>query len=750
MKARAKTWQVRAARRVLWGCAAALLGAPGVAGAQDKPSSAYLEEFGPRLSALEEEVRGVQRVRVASEALSPKRLVASMGRRATVQSLFFFVRDEISFEPYEGELRGSRGALMSRGGNSVDKSLLLQELLKEIGVSSRLAWGTLEPGDARALLEEYAGAATVSGLELPSGLPLSSPGGDRALFNAVREHTWVEAKVGGKWVALDPSFQASAYDAARATRSGDSPGVRAEDHMTATVEVFVKGKDGRSRSVVKVSDALGELAWRNLTLTFAPSDAKGRTVTPQLDLGGKVTRGEGFVPGEASRVWVEYFFDRGGRSQRKHWRDLYVSASQLNIFEADQQVFSMLILPGWVNPAFFTAVAQQELGGLQTGGEAMRGVIQQGQAKTLREAEVLRRSEAYVEELLGKSGGLMALTYGMVADRTSLRMARKLGVRAFYDQPRVVVVGGFREADRLYWQIDLRNDAVRAVPAQGLPQLMEPAFQALRGRFNSEFESAVVERLTGKPVIAVDALMASAVEAKTPILTVVPTNIDAVLPQVKGSKESTVRLDYLVRKAGYTALVPQTPAKVGAESATVWWALEGSSGAVVGMREDGTHGGLGVGMLTGEGASKARTGPLDVLLFDEALSLLYNLSGTVGVMLRGEPNVCSVSCATVKDLVRLPTLMCVEGGARGMSKLPLDDELASCLRPDRAAADDIMGLSKDCASAVKPSRCGAVMSVGNIVGRYELSFSREPAGSWSGPWSAGELAPFDLSNCKCP
>ncbi len=742
------------ARRRAWavcGLAAwAALAWGGSAQAQETTAS-YVQGFGGRLEAIGDEVRGVQRVRVASESLSPKRLVASMGRRATVQSLFFYVRDEIGFEPYEGELRGARGALMSRAGNSVDKAQLLRELLGEIGVRSRLVWGTLSPEDARQLLEEYAGSGALSGLEVPSSAPLSSPGGDRALVNAVREHTWVEAQIGGRWVALDPSFRGAAYDAARGSRVGEGSEVRPEDRITATVEVFVKERGGKSRSLVRVSDRLEELAWRNVTLTFGAAEGKGRTLAPSLGLGSRTVRGEGFGVGDAERVWVEFFFDRGGRSQRKHWRDLYVAGGQLNIFEADQQVFSMVMLPGWVNPTFFTAVAQQELAGLHTGGASMQGVIQQGQAKALREAEVLRRADSYVEEVLGKSGGLMALTFGMVSDRTSLRMARQLGVRAFYDQPRVLMVGGFRDADRFYWQIDLRGDGLRAVAAQGLPQMMEPSFQALRGRFNSGLESAVVSRLTGKPVIAVDELMTAAAEAKTPMVTLSPSSFEAEVKRLKVSREASIRLDYLVRKAGFSALVPAAPSAVGGEAATVWWGMDPSSGALVGMREDGTHGGLGVGLLTGKAPEgKARSGALDVLLFDEALTLLYNLSGTVGVMLSGEPNVCSVSCGAVKDLVRLPTLMCVEGGAQGYQKLPLDDEVAACLRPSRVAADDILGQAKDCAGAVRPSRCGAVMSVARIVGRFGMSYTQEPAGPVLGPWAGEGLAPFDLSGCKCP
>lgn len=716
--------------------------------AQTPSTADYIKEFPGRLDAISEQVQLVQRQRLSAEELSPKRLVASMGRRATAQTLFFYVRDEIAFEPYEGELRGVRGTLMSRSGNSLDKSLLLQELLAEIGIKSRIVWGKLDPKDVNGLLSEFAGEAKVTGLDVASS-PIYDPTRDRALINSVREHYWVEAFVDRKWTAMDPSFKRGAMGVPVATREGESEGVPEQAQMTATVKLFIEGPDGRARALMAVQDRLGELSYRNLTLSFAESDTKGTTATPRMAIAGKVTRGEGFRPADVKRMWLEFFFDQGGRSQTKVQRDLYIADSALDVFAADQQVFSMLILPGWLNPEFFKAVAQQELSALYSGADGTRKVIEAGASLTVREAEVLQRAEGYVEELVAKAGGMLALTYAMVADRTSVRIANKLGVRAYFAEPRIVIVGGFRKDDRLYWQIDLRSDNIRAVPAKGLPRLMEYAFQAMRGRFNSQFEAAVIGTLTGKSVLSVFEVFDQAVEEKIPVVTLVPENIDPFLPRMKISTEATARIKEEVRKSGKAVLAPAKGAKIGAATVTVWWSLDPVTGAMIGRREDGTNGGFSVPMLTGKPAeSKTRTGNIEVLLFDEALTLLYNLSGTIAAMLRGEPNVCSVSCATVKDLVKMPTLMCVDGAARGATKLPLDDEIARCLQPIQGG-DDPFGVSVGCDALVQAARCGAVMSVGNIVNRYAIEFKTLPVGPVTGPWKPSDLKPFDLAGCGC-
>jgi len=69
--------------------------------------------------------------------------------------IFAFVRDQTRIEPYRGSLRGARGVLAGRAGNSLDRSLLLQALLTESGVQCRLMQGVLPPAAARRALQHF-------------------------------------------------------------------------------------------------------------------------------------------------------------------------------------------------------------------------------------------------------------------------------------------------------------------------------------------------------------------------------------------------------------------------------------------------------------------------------------------------------------------------------------------------------------------------------------------------------------------
>jgi len=69
-----------------------------------------------------------------------------------------FVRTGIAFHPYEGLLRGMRGTLMSRAGNSLDQALLLAFMLKSSGADARVVRGELDDRAVEVLLRSVSTA----------------------------------------------------------------------------------------------------------------------------------------------------------------------------------------------------------------------------------------------------------------------------------------------------------------------------------------------------------------------------------------------------------------------------------------------------------------------------------------------------------------------------------------------------------------------------------------------------------------
>ena len=183
--------------------------------------------------------------------------------------IFAFVRDDVRYEPYFGVLRGAAGTLIGLAGNAADQSALLAALLREAGVETQFATGTLEPQPAGTLLALFqAGAAGppeappflvadparlaeilgpdwpaiqadqrvfeersfdvietlwedveetaqfLGGLLADNGIALGQTGPgelDRAMAAEARAHTWVQTRnADGAWIDLDPSFTGAA------------------------------------------------------------------------------------------------------------------------------------------------------------------------------------------------------------------------------------------------------------------------------------------------------------------------------------------------------------------------------------------------------------------------------------------------------------------------------------------------------------------------------------------------------------
>jgi transglutaminase-like putative cysteine protease len=109
--------------------------------------------------AADELVPALKRARRASsnaareierENFDIRALVRRVGREPA--ALFEWVRDSTEWLPYLGSSRGAVGVLISRRGNSLDRSLLLAEMMRAAGYKVELARRSLDDAQAQALI----------------------------------------------------------------------------------------------------------------------------------------------------------------------------------------------------------------------------------------------------------------------------------------------------------------------------------------------------------------------------------------------------------------------------------------------------------------------------------------------------------------------------------------------------------------------------------------------------------------------
>ncbi len=197
---------------------------------------------------------------IPRDTFDPQAIVNNVGENP--KSLFEWVRDETILVPYRGILRGPLGVLMDRCGNSLDRALLLHELLRLAGYDARLVQGSITENQAKGILENmpdvhnilqddktetdfenliqiYAKKYDISGEELRKSREDLVKEKERisniirkrvaeqaealstllkiepekriekentSIFESLKDHWWIQVNENGDWLDLDPTI----------------------------------------------------------------------------------------------------------------------------------------------------------------------------------------------------------------------------------------------------------------------------------------------------------------------------------------------------------------------------------------------------------------------------------------------------------------------------------------------------------------------------------------------------------------
>jgi hypothetical protein len=244
-----------------------------------------------------------------------------------LDAMLSFMR-AFAFDPYRGSLRGALGTLMTRGGNALDRSLLLVSLLRQHRYHTRLVHGRLPDVEARRLLEvarrgpvgqppeeQPVGveeAARISGLPVEDlraldqaieakGLEVGRLLRERVrrdvaflqrqlekaqirlqpaagpTLEDVRDHVWVQVEVGGEWRDLDSLVPLGRVGERLTEPEGEVPSDPLPEAWVQTLRLrlvvtYRHGNALEEQETLDVALRVPDLAGRWLVVGFPPQD----------------------------------------------------------------------------------------------------------------------------------------------------------------------------------------------------------------------------------------------------------------------------------------------------------------------------------------------------------------------------------------------------------------------------------------------------------------------------------------------
>jgi hypothetical protein len=471
---------------------------------------------------------------------------------------------------------------------------------------------------------------------------------------------------------------------------------------------------------------LVDLAYRNLVLAFTPEGT--RRIRPSLRTGTEVVEGEVFNRWDAARIWLEFEFGFGESAWRVQ-RELRHAEDGIDAFLDGVQVFSILFLPGWVGPDYYTAVSGALVADMTNDLEAFLGLVR-GDAG----GQLTQPHHDRLAEILSGATGLIGLSFANASDEMTLGLARQSGVHPYFPRPRILIVGAMQRSDGLGFQVDLREDSVQAIPYAGVPERLTTAFHVLRGRFESALTGEVLRSLTGLPVLAADALLDDAREAAIPFLTVSPTNL-RILRRLTLGESVSARVEADATGEAGVVVTPEQPVAFRGGERAAWWHVESGSGRVTGVLDDGTRG--AASGFAADGRPSEPPGRVSSLVVAEQMMDLSEalFEAALDQISHGR-HLRDQACVFACDARHLADVGCGEAAST---------TLETCLR-GAPVGDDPLGLGLSCGDMIDALRCGSW--IGRAVVEGELRVDLDEGGVYWGPWGR-ERRPLGAGQ-RCP
>jgi large repetitive protein len=208
---------------------------------------------------------------VPADTTDPYIIAQAAALGNNVSQIFAFVRDQIGSDIYMGSVRGARGTLWTKAGNSLDKASLLIALLGAAGVSAQYVQGTLSQTQIQNLiLQMFPTYTQVLGCPTYSTI-LAQPQYDGTLQNDLTNYFWVEYGTGN--TALDANIAGSqpgqTFGTQTATFTTIPDSMRQQITLRLNAEIYSQASQAIAQQALSTTTVLQQTFYTD-TLTGRP------------------------------------------------------------------------------------------------------------------------------------------------------------------------------------------------------------------------------------------------------------------------------------------------------------------------------------------------------------------------------------------------------------------------------------------------------------------------------------------------
>lgn len=537
------------------------------------------------------------------------------------EEAFKFVRDNIRTEPSRFPLKTPDGVRWGRSGNTLEKALLLAQLLQENGLTVQIAEGELDDQAAEELLASIFPAGKE--FSFKKDVPVSIPAENPNLIAAVKRHFWVQKANGDDWVDLDPSFpQAQPGQAFASLKNTFEPSDEALKTKVSIVLKYTAADSAEPEAVLSWEGKLEEVANQAVSLTIVAEFRKaaeegeeeaegaagvfgalgGQSSGKKKSQAGEATSynatlavsGEGVADGQISPENGE--FNKLVLKIKFEGLEEVVSESERVLFEKTErktaapifQRHAILIAPnripaeGWQNQ--LKEVSNPDT--LADIKKQVEGIKKSLNAKKI-SRDTLEKSTGLEQKMGTELGHLLNMIFASTSDDQTVQEGNALSISAYYQVPRILITTFSGDQDKSVASIDLRQDRIEAVPLPGQALNMKQTFLYGRGLMESILEGKLLELLAGKPALTTAALMQEAARRQIPIRIYSRLEKDSL--QKAGPPESVAKKIFSALDAGRIIVIPEDGIEWEGQRRWGWWDINPRTMETLGVMDSGLH-----------------------------------------------------------------------------------------------------------------------------------------------------------------